>query len=290
VPLTRLSTTSTVADLATYLDGNDGRSRPTGGERVVKLGGTPGLRPLVLVHPVGGTLFCYTGLVGQAGSAFEVLGVQGDLLESGGTADLGQMAERYATELAPLLGDRRPVVAGWSAGGVIAHELAVRLERHSVKVHRLVLIDADPRRDAGDLAEAAALDALRADVARRGWDAVDAALAVTRFGDLLATLGIDQATLAGLDGVIIADLMGFWQRMLAGLAVHRPSHFGGSAELLLARGDDDASRRAAVAGWRTLTGALKVTHIDGDHFELLRDPWVTAVAEALRDSAEQTGD
>ncbi|WP_344951652.1 amino acid adenylation domain-containing protein, partial [Sphaerisporangium flaviroseum] len=290
VPLTRLSTTPTVAGLAAYLDGHDGRSRPAGGDRVVTLGGTPGLQPLVLVHPVGGTLFCYLDLTGRVGSAFEVLGVQGDLLESGGTADLGEMAERYARELAPLLGDRRPVVAGWSAGGVIAHELAVRLERHSVKVHRLVLIDAHPHREAADPAEVAALDALRADVARRSPDAVEAAMAEPGFRDLLATLGVDQATLAGLDGATISGLMAYWQHMLMGLAVHRPSHFGGSADLLLARADDEASRRATVAGWRTLTGALEVTHIDGDHFELLREPSVTAVADVLRGSAERTGD
>ncbi|MFJ2034174.1 amino acid adenylation domain-containing protein, partial [Streptosporangium sp. NPDC087985] len=289
VPLTQLHTTPTLAGLAAYLDGHGGRPRPAGGERVVKLGGTPGLRPLVLVHPVGGTLFCYRDLVGRVGSAFEVLGVQGDLLESDSTADLGELAERYAWELAPLLADRRPVVAGWSAGGVIAHELAVRLERHGVRVHRLVLIDADPRREAGDSAEAAALDALRADVARRGPDAVETALAETGFRDLLATLGLDQATLARLDGPTIAGLMAFWQNMLAGLAVHRPSHFGGAAELLLARADGEASRRAAAAAWRMLTGALKVTHVDGDHFELLRDPSVAAVAKVLRGSAEQTG-
>jgi len=287
VPLPRLYTTPTVAGLAAYLDGPGRHPRPSGGH-VVRLGGTPGLRPLVLAHPVGGTLFCYLDLVGRLGSAFEILGMQGDVLD-GGTADLGELAERYASELAPLLGESRPVIAGWSAGGVIAHELAARLERHGVKVHRLVLIDADPRREAADSAEAAALDELRADVARRGPDAVRTALAETGFGDLLATLGVDREVLEGLDGATVAGLMTFWQNMLAGLAAHRPSHFGGSAELLLSRADGEASRRAAAAAWRALTGALKITHVDGDHFELLRDPWVTAVAQALRDSAEQTG-
>ncbi|MEV4105463.1 AMP-binding protein, partial [Nonomuraea sp. NPDC049649] len=266
-----------------------GRERPGAGETAVRLGGTPGLRPLVLVHPVGGTLFCYLELAGRVGSAFEVLGVQGDVLGSGGgTADLGELAERYARDLTPLLDGRRPVIAGWSAGGVIAHELAVRLERQGVEAHRLVLIDAHQRRDAADTAEAAALDALRADVLRRGSEAVKDALADTGFHDLLATLGIDEATLAGLDGGAVAALMAFWRDMLAGLAGHRPSRFGGAAELLLAR--DGTSPEATAAEWRALTGSLTVTHVDGGHFELLREPSVAAIAETLRGSAERMGD
>ena len=75
--------------------------------------------------------------------------------------------------------------------------------------------------------------------------------------------------------------------------VIRPAAFAGAADLVLARGQDagDATtERAVAAAWRDLTATLRVTHADGDHLQLLRRPWVTAVADALRGSTPQTGD
>ncbi len=290
---------------------------------VVAMGGTRGAQPLVLVHPLGGTLFCYLDLIAELGTSFEVLGVQGDLLGSSGSANLGESADRYARELAPFVMDRHPVIAGWSAGGVIAHELAVRLERSGIVVDRLVLIDADPRPDDGaepspnaaqhtpdqqasaqhapdqhapdqhtpdqqasdpaaDRAtDLAALDRLRAEVARHGPGRLLADPAADR---LLHLLGVDAGALSGLDGPTAATLMGFWRDMLVGLADHRPARFGGRAELIVSLADGEASRLGVVAAWRELTGRLHVTPADGDHYQLLQRPWVKAVADTLRNA------
>jgi thioesterase domain-containing protein len=86
--------------------------------------------------------------------------------------------------------------------------------------------------------------------------------------------------------------MAFWRDMFIGLAAHRPAMFAGPAELILARGerDDPTAERAMAAAWRDLTATLTVSHADGDHFQLLRRPWVKAVADALLGSIAQTGD
>jgi thioesterase domain-containing protein len=253
----------------------------------VALGGVRGARPLVLVHPIGGTLFSYRDLLGEVATDFEAFGLQGGIGEDSGATNLVGLAERYADELVPVLGDRDPVVAGWSAGGVIAHELARALTDRGIRVHRLVLLDSDPRRTAdveGERRDIATLDALRADVLDRGpaplleFDGVDR---------LLGTLGVDPAAVAGLDGPTVAALMAFWRDVFTGLADHRPSVFDGPADLVLASGE---SGDLIADAWRGLTGSLAVTHVDGDHFQLMRRPGVKAVADALRGSTAQTGD
>ncbi|MCX2968938.1 MULTISPECIES: non-ribosomal peptide synthetase, partial [Streptomyces] len=296
MPLGQLYRTPTVAGQAAYLDTAAGadsaghRARGHGGRRVVPLGGTPGLRPLVLVHPLGGTLFCYLGLASRVADRFEVLGVQGDVQGdvAGGerTADFTATARRYARELAPRLRGRRPVVAGWSAGGVLAHEVAVRLAELGVEAERVVVVDTAPHHGGRTRTDAAALRRLRPKVERLGPARL---LAEDGAHGLLELLGVDPRALAELDGRLVASLMGFWQGMLSGLAAHRPAVFGGPVHLVLSRDAAPGARDAAITGWRPLSGALHVASAEGDHYQLMRDPWVSAVADALTDPNETKG-
>ena len=293
IPLAQLYTAPTIAEQAARL-GMSSRGGQAGGRSVVPLGGSAGARPLVLVHPVGGTLFSYLDLLADVRAEFEAFGVQGRIGEADtGASDLAALALRYADELAPVLDGREPVIAGWSAGGVLAHELARALAGRGIGIHRLVLIDSDPR-PAEDAAayqrDIASLDALHDEVAEHGPGPL---LGFAEADRLFATLGVDPATIAGLEGPTIAALLRFWRDMFTGLAAHRPAAFAGAADLVLARGQDagDATtERAVAAAWRDLTATLRVTHADGDHLQLLRRPWVTAVADALRGSTPQTGD
>ena len=50
------------------------------GRTIVPMAGTEDLQPLILVHPLGGTLFHYRVLAKLVGSRFQVLGIQGDVL------------------------------------------------------------------------------------------------------------------------------------------------------------------------------------------------------------------
>jgi thioesterase domain-containing protein len=282
IPLAHLYTAPTIAEQAVRLEARS----PAGGHSVVPLGGSPGARPLVLVHPVGGTLFGYLELVGELRADVEAYGVQGRIGPDSGATDIAALAGRYADELVPVLGDRDPVVAGWSAGGVLAHELARALAERGIRIHRLVLIDSDPRQ--ADDAEArrrdiATLDALRREVAEHG----PAPLLRSKDADrLFATLGVDPTAVGGLDGPTVAALMTFWRDMFTGLAAHRPGVFAGPAELVVSA---EEGGDLLPPAWRELTGPLTVTHADGDHFQLLRRPWVTAVAEVLRDPPVQSG-
>jgi thioesterase domain-containing protein len=246
------------------------------------MGGVRGAQPLVLVHPVGGTLFCYLDLLEELGASFEIFGVQGDLLGVSGTTDIAVLAERYAAELAVMTGDRRPVIVGWSAGGIIAHEIGGRLDSAGLAVDRLVLIDTHPQREAG--LSTVMLKRLREAVARQESQPL---LAEANVGQLLDELGVDPGELAKLDGPTTESLMAFWVNMLTGLASHLPTYFDGRADLIVSSSGDEKSRRELVGRWREWVGQLTVTYVDGEHSQLLRRPWATAVAEVIRGSSGQ---
>ncbi|MGW8847676.1 amino acid adenylation domain-containing protein [Streptomyces xiamenensis] len=294
VPLARLYGAPTVAAQAAYLDGAG-----AGSDRVVPLGGTPGAVPLVLAHPLGGTLFGYRELVAELAGEFEVLGLMGDPWSGAAPGGLDDLATAYVRELAPLLAGREPVVvAGWSAGGALAHEVAVRLRRLGVPVSRLVVIDAESgvapgAPDAPEPADAARagvtverLERIRVAVLREGPAAL---LRGREAGGVLATLGVDAAALAELDGPTTATLLAYWRDLLGALGRWRPARFAGDARLVLSLTDGVAERERIAAGWRELTGSLTVAHTDGDHFQMLRRPWVGAVADAVRDRTESRG-
>ncbi|MEV5989614.1 amino acid adenylation domain-containing protein, partial [Streptomyces sp. NPDC052051] len=290
VPLPQLYSTPTLAGQAAFLDdarhAREAKRRGSGPRSVIGLGGSPGLQPLVLVHPLGGTLFCYRDLTARVADSFEVMGVQGDLMSGGDTADFASLASGYARELAPLLRGRRPVIAGWSAGGVLAHEVAARLADRGIVADRVVVVDAAPQQGPDVAADVAALERLRADVGRLGPRRL---LAEHAIDDVLRLLGVDAEALAELNGPVTASLMEFWHGMLSGLAGHRPSSYAGPVHLVVSRQGEESAVRAAITGWRRFAGTLRVSYADGDHYQLLREPWIGDVAEAFTAPDDPTG-
>jgi thioesterase domain-containing protein len=90
--------------------------------------------PVYLVHPVGGSIFCYLGLARALGADHPCFGFASATPPSG-EPDLPGLAASYAQQIDA---SARPVLAGWSVGGLIAFEMA----RHLPATTALVLIDA----------------------------------------------------------------------------------------------------------------------------------------------------
>jgi dimethylaniline monooxygenase (N-oxide forming) len=113
----------------------------------LKAGGAD--RPVFLIHPVGGSAFCYAGLsdlIETAEPELPVYALQSlglfDEAEPYGTVQ--DMSRQYVAEMLAVQPRGPYRVGGWSFGGVVAFEVARQLEAMGNAVERLLLLDAYP--------------------------------------------------------------------------------------------------------------------------------------------------
>jgi len=103
----------------------------------------PSLPPLFLVHPHGGTVFCYQALASAMGDQVPVFGIQCYGLEEGEQplSSIGEMAAAYIKDIRRVQPNGPYQIAGWSLGGPIAFEAARQLEAAGLKVSFLGIFD-----------------------------------------------------------------------------------------------------------------------------------------------------
>lgn len=248
---------------------------------------------LVLVHPVGGNVLCYRELAELAPPGMEVVGLQspGD----GATRSVPVLGAAYVAALRQLLEQRGGAahglhLMGWSMGGVLAHEIAHRLEADGMEVASVTMIDswcgkpdagpADRLEDfallknfVGDFLHGAALPAVFDTLAERP--------APQRIGLALDLLR-DAGSVAGhfTPGQFAALLDEYAANFNALIrhrpgAVHAPVHQYRAARCkafpFLAP-FDAAARAAGVA----LSGATVL--LDEDHFSIMGEPVLRRIA------------
>jgi thioesterase domain-containing protein/acyl carrier protein len=119
------------------------RENRSGGSRLQCLNaGSEGI-PLVLVHPAGGTLFCYRDLVARLPEHRPVYGIEAAGLRPGEQlpSSVEEMAETYLAAASGSLGKSPMHLAGWSFGGLVAFEMARQLVEQGQAPASLTLID-----------------------------------------------------------------------------------------------------------------------------------------------------
>jgi len=104
--------------------------------------------PLFCIHPAGGISWPYQTL----GSHMDcpIIGIQ-QTLENGQAEpqSIRDLARTHADRIQEVYPDGPYNLLGWSFGGVVAHEVAIELQRRGCIIGRLVLLDAQPRIDNG---------------------------------------------------------------------------------------------------------------------------------------------
>lgn len=103
-----------------------------------------GTRNLFLVHPAGGTTTCYVELARHTGDDLNIIGLYFPERYLGEQLTMRDLAERYLAAIR----DHQPtgpyLIGGYSFGGNLAVEIALRLESAGEVVERLVMIDSHP--------------------------------------------------------------------------------------------------------------------------------------------------
>jgi thioesterase domain-containing protein/acyl carrier protein len=98
---------------------------------------------LLLIHPIGGSLFCYGELVARLPEGVAVYGLQASGLKPGEplARSVEEMAANYKRDATPAVGQRPWHLAGWSFGGLVAFEMARQQAETGSPVASLTLID-----------------------------------------------------------------------------------------------------------------------------------------------------
>ncbi|MET8544707.1 amino acid adenylation domain-containing protein [Kitasatospora sp. NPDC004799] len=117
----------------------------------------PAARPLFCVHPAAGISWVYSGLLRHLDGDRALYGLQarGLLAPEALPADVDAMVDDYLALIRSVQPQGPYALLGWSFGGVVAHELAVRLQEEGEEIEALTLLDSYPSLGAGTSAEPA---------------------------------------------------------------------------------------------------------------------------------------
>ncbi len=142
IPLSTFLTAPTVQALANHivLQGD----RTAGARYIIPLKkGDSRLPPLFLIHPIGGTILCYSNLVKHLNTDRVVYGIQAPGVEGDEPPidSINKLACFYADEIKKIRPDGDCLLAGWSFGGFAALEVARLLHERGSKIENVILID-----------------------------------------------------------------------------------------------------------------------------------------------------
>jgi thioesterase domain-containing protein/acyl carrier protein len=102
--------------------------------------------PLLCFHPIGGGILCYRELARQLGPTHSVYGIKAVGLhgEQEPLASIAQMAEHHLGRILEIQDEGPFFLIGWSAGGLIAFEVAHKLKQLGHEIGSIAFIDTSP--------------------------------------------------------------------------------------------------------------------------------------------------
>ncbi|MER5264192.1 amino acid adenylation domain-containing protein [Actinosynnema sp. NPDC002837] len=243
----------------------------------------PGSGPaLFCLHSGVGFALPYIGLAPHVGPDTPLVGIQSPSITELAAlpTSLGQLASDYLDLIRSIQPEGPYHLLGWSFGGILAHEVAARLEADGERVGVLANLDAyppsrhDPHGDdqamLGWVVELVGHD--RSEFAGRDITAEDVVEVLRRDGSPLAGLG-DERVLAMIEVMKVHSR--FSER-------YRPSRYDGEVLLFAASGElpeDELAERVDL--WTPHVGALRVHHLPGGHDHMMNPGHLARIGAAV---------
>ena len=257
------------------------------------------LTPLFCVHPIGGNVISFHSLGKYLGNDQPLYGLQARGLD--GTELPHMSVEAMASDYIDLIQkvqSRGPyLLAGYSAGGIVAFEMARQLEQRGETVALLALFDAymgqpgpragaapvngNPKAKGGFSTLVARLRHFKAMASEEKLASLQRntvylrsiltmELRIHKYL-MLQKIGIPAARLRNVD-----DAFGFAVR------TYKPEALNVNAVLFRAAKSDGDHDPDPTMGWkRYIAGPLAIRKVEGDHFTILYEPYVKMLGESL---------
>ena len=242
-----------------------------------------GRAPLFCVHPAIGLSWCYAGLLAELPTDQPVYGLQApQAAGEPGLGSIAEVAEHYLAHIRSVQPHGPYQLLGWSLGGLIAHEIAVRLQEDGEEVESLAMLDSYRLSD--DLA-GHAMPTISEILGEFGGDlAVDGAE---------PTLAEAAELLRSRPGPFAALTLEHLERLYAGYADgtvqangFRPGVFDGDL-LFFAAATDPVNRAAAdrhPGAWKEfVTGTVTAHEIECTHAEMTTAQALAVIGPVLRE-------
>jgi thioesterase domain-containing protein/acyl carrier protein len=305
LPLREIFEYRTLGALARRLEEREAsREVATTGPPWIEIQPTGPRPPMFWVHPVGGTVFCYLELSKSLGSQQPFFAFQAPGVEPGEKplASIEALATQYVDALIAEGFEAPLTLGGWSLGGVVAYEMARRLEKAGRPVERVILVDSHlPDRSAGMPGPAELLlgfarelrippEALAevfaggdVDIPQDSDDLGAAASAtIERIFETARAAGALSPEFSRDD---LHRLLAVYTAHVKALQTFVPRPYQGPVSLFLATHGASANAESANAesagAWAALLGELEIHHLEGEHYTLLAEPRVRSLAEQI---------
>ncbi len=248
-----------------------------GGNLIVPLRTAGSAPPLFCVHGLGGHVGAFLPLAQALAEGRPVYGVQAQGLEPGQQPQdtIEAMAATYVDEIRREQPHGPYWLSGWSLGGLIALEMARRLEAAGEEVALLAMLDTHlsiADYEALGLVGQSAIPSLaqRLEIAMPELSGLPLEEQWKRIAEKADGVpGDEAAEIRRLAAVCLAQLKA--------ASRYEPEPYGGRVVLLrAAKAQPELDRR-----WQMLCPHVEADTVPGDHYSMLRPPDVIAVAERL---------
>jgi thioesterase domain-containing protein len=250
---------------------------------------------LFCVHPAGGDVSGFRELAVALEARQPMCALQAPPLEHpDAEQSIEYLAARYVESMRTVQPQGPYLLLGWSAGGLIAFEMARRLRHAGVQVGALTLVESHPAgalpyRDEAEvlLGFAHELERMRRADLSMSYD--DLRTRSPREG---IDLVLDRAMTAG---VISSDLerrdllrrLYLYRAHVRSARAYTLTAYDGPVLLIQASEQEAALREPAAREWRAACGErLEIRVLDGDHFSIMQAPRVNELAQILTKAAE----
>jgi thioesterase domain-containing protein/aryl carrier-like protein len=244
---------------------------------MVRLRSGGDLPPLFCVHSGTGFSLPYVGLAAHVGEGHPIYGIQDpSVMELAPLpADLGALADDYVRRIREVWPDGPYHLLGWSFGGVLVHEMAVRLRREGAEVRLVANLDAYPRTGIEDRGGDQEMFAwvLRM-IGREPQGPITA-------GQLAEILQADDGPLAGLGTERTMAMLDVMRSHTTLLGKHVPVEYDGEMQLFVATeglSADEIAKRAAR--WDGLAQTA-VHQVGFKHDDLMRPEALALIGKVI---------
>lgn len=233
--------------------------------------------PFYCIHPGGGNVMCYMQLSKRLGEDQPFFGLQAPGLDGicSPLQSVEAMAEFYVKAILAHQPNGPYRLGGWSVGGVVAYEMARRLEQAGHQVKTLALLDSGvvyalaimtamfPRGGPGIL-----------DVVRKG---PSEQLAVFRERSAPAKLIPDQA-----DDAMATRILNLFVGNMKAVMAYKPGPYQGCVSVFRAEQTVTLPRFNPHREWSDRCDNVQKYTVPGNHITMVHEPHVAGLADELR--------